>query len=247
MMNHRFKWQIMLTAVLIVAAAAFSGCSTVGVERENGRGDEARSITVLGHGEATGIPDVALIQLGVNLFESDLSQAVSEANETVQRVHDALLEFGIEQADIQTTNYNVWPEDQHDPETGMYTGERMFRVEVTMQVVVRDAERMSEVLDAGLEAGANNVYGISFRIDDTKPIAREARSNAIADATSRAEQLTIGMGLELGPVVSISEGVGQSQFVPPEYYGIGGGGGSISPGQSTVMVEVQVTYQVLQP
>jgi hypothetical protein len=105
---------------------------------------------------------------------------------------------------------------------------------------------MSEFIQVGLDAGVNNIYGVNLRLDETAALESEARSAAIADARSRARELASGLGRGLGEPVSISEGVLSAPgFVGvARAEGLGGGGAPISPGQSTVTVEVVVVFEL---
>jgi uncharacterized protein YggE len=191
-----------------------------------------------------------MIQLGVNVQADDVGAAVDAANEAIESVTTGLVEMGVEEVDIQTTNFSVWPEDVYDPEIGRPTGERVFHVDSTVNVIVRDISTMSDVISTGLEAGANNIFGISFSIDDTAPLAERARENAIDDAQFRAQALAEGMGLTLGDVVSVREFGGGGIVTRVDSVeaaaaeGMGGGGPPISPGQSRVSVQVEVTYSI---
>lgn len=234
---------------LLVGGMALGACAPQGGAQSAAEGAPSRTITVTGMGEALGDPDTAMIQLGVSVRDSDVASAVDSANEVVRSVTDALVGLGIEEVDIQTTNYSVWPEDIFDPETGRQTGERVFHVDSTVNVTVRDVSMMSDVISTGLEAGANNIFGINFSIQDTAPLANQARANALEDASARAQALAEGIGLTLGEVVSVTEygGGGITSRVaeaPAAAEGLGGGGPPISPGQTGVSVQVQVVYEI---
>jgi uncharacterized protein YggE len=105
----------------------------------------------------------------------------------------------------------------------------------------------------GLDAGANNVFGISFAIEDTAALEAEARSEAIVDVKERAEQIAQGLGMSLGEPISVGEGVAgapgpvYSYGLKGEAFGLGGGGGgaAISPGQTTIVMQVNVIYELL--
>lgn len=240
----------LVTMLMILALLALGACAPGSAGSAQGAGEDSRTVTVTGSGEALGDPDTAMIQLGVNVRADDVGAAVDSANEAIDSVTSALVEIGIEELDIQTTNFSVWPEDVYDPALGAPTGERVFHVDSTINVIVRDISNMSDVISTGLEAGANNIFGINFSIDDTAPLAERARENAIDDAQSRAEALAAGMGLDLGEVISVREFGGggivtrvQAVEVAAEE-GLGGGGPPISPGQSRVSVQVEVTYSI---
>src|SRR5262249_28194180 len=119
-------------AVVIIAAVA-TGCtspagpaptaaSTGGVG-----GSFANTISVTGSGESTGTPDVANLQLGIDVTESEVGAAISRANDVMTAVQAAVKGKGVQDADMQTVNFNVYPEDIFDP-TGQPTGERRYHV-----------------------------------------------------------------------------------------------------------------------
>lgn len=236
-----------LPVFAIILAAVMVGCSGAsGVG--SAQADFAMTISVTGYGEAQGNPDIAHISLGVNVLNDNVGTAVSEVNETIDRITSEVVALGVAEEDIQTASYNVWPEDRYSPETGLPTGERIFHVDSTLQVKVREVSKLGDVLEVALKVGANNVYGISFGIDDPALLTEKARLDAIEDARQRATQLAEGLGASLGKPVTISEGVvGPIVYAPVAVegkYGVGGGA-SVSPGQTTVSVQVQVTFELV--
>jgi uncharacterized protein YggE len=236
--------KMVIGLVLILGSLALAACA--GAEAES---PEVRTLVVAGVAEAKGTPDTATVQLGVSVSDENLAAAIDEANRTMQEVTEALIARGVRKEDIQTSFYNVWRQEIFDPQTGMPTEEVNHHVETSMAVTVRNIGELSGMIDAGLAAGANNINGISFQISDTSMLETQARTMAIEDANDRAREIAMTMGLNLGQILSISEG---GASVPGPYgYGFRGegmGGGapaSISPGQSTVSSQVNVMYEVL--
>lgn len=90
----------------------------------------------------------------------------------------------------------------------------LYRVNNTVDVTIHDMSKIGPVLDAAVAAGANNVWGINFALDNTDALGAQAREKAVADARSRAEALAKLQGLSLGPVVSVSEVVGARSGPP---------------------------------
>lgn len=201
-------------------------------------------ITVVGKGEAFGRPDQAQVQVGVEIFSPTIAEATAENEATIQRIMDALEEQGIAAEDVQTANYSVWAEQRYGdsgPE-----GIAGYRVANQVNVTIRDVEQVSDVLEAVIDAGANSVYGVSFSVADPAALEAEARAQAMADARERAESLAELGGVELGAIQVISEVIGQ-----PIQPFLGGGdravameaaSPSISPGQLSYHVQVQVTF-----
>jgi uncharacterized protein YggE len=232
--------------VLIIVALTLGACSPQVAGALTG--SEREMITVSGVGRALGDPNVATISVGVNVADEDIARAVAESNDTIEAITQALLGLGIAESDIQTTNFSIWAEEQWDPESGQRREERLYRVDSTLSMKVREVDRVGEVLETSISNGANNIYGLSFGIEDTTALAAEARSQALEDATRRAEEIAQELGVSVGKVITVSE---TSAATPAFFetgvgYGIGGGGGEppISEGSMTVTVHVTVGYAI---
>jgi hypothetical protein len=231
----------------VIAGLLLAACNTFGITPGSYGGPLVETITVTGFGEATGQPDVASVQLGVSVADPDVGEAVARSNQATKDITLALVELGVSSEDIQTSNFGVWPEDRYDPQTGQATGERIFHVDSTVVAKIRDIEKVGEAIGVALEAGANNVFGLTFSIDDSTALEAEARADAIDNARQRAEQLAQQFGVGLGEVVTINE----STYGPPVtysagYFGVGGGEGAppISEGSLSLTVTVNVTYAI---
>ncbi len=234
---------------LLVLMGMLAGCGSTGPSTAASSNSMADMLTVSGYGEARGNPDMATVSVGINISGTDISGVVQDSNETIAAITAAMQAIGIAPEDIQTTGFNVWPEDIWDNMTGQPTGEKRYHVDSMMQINIRNIDNVGKVLETALNNGANNIYGLSFGIDDTGPLAEEARKAAIADARARAQAMANELGLTLGEVSSASDQSGG--MVYPYFvgagYGIGGGGGEppISQGQMAVTVSVSVTFEIV--
>ncbi|TET29818.1 MAG: DUF541 domain-containing protein [Anaerolineales bacterium] len=239
---------IFLALVLLVVGCA-SGSGT-------GLTEERLTVSATGYGQAIGTPDLANVQLGVSIIDPDIGKAINDANAAIENITNAVVAQGVSSNDVMTSHYSVWSEEVYDPQTGMPTGETKYRVDINLAITVRDVHRMGELIAVALDAGATNISGINFTIDDTVALEAEARNNAIADVRDRAEKLAQGLGMTLGDPISVGEG---SAGAPGPVYsyglkgdiGMGGGGvgagvpSTISPGQTTIGVQVTVIYELL--
>jgi hypothetical protein len=208
-----------------------------------------QTITVVGQGSVRVEPDIANISIGVETMAETVSEAVAQNEVQMKAILAALEESGIPEKDIQTMNYSVYFERLAEPmptdtsaESSQPKGQ--YRVSNMVNVTVRDLEKVSTVLDATIEAGANNIWGVSFSLDKLETAQADARSKAMADAQARAEALAELSGVNLGPVMSISEvltggGVPMMALAADR---AAGGGGPISPGQVEVGYQIQVAY-----
>lgn len=207
------------------------------------------TVTVVGTGSASGSPDVANIQFGVEMFSEDLSSAFSDVNTTINDVITALVDAGVAREDIRTVGLNVYQDRGMSPmpmESAAADGPRpVFNVSNQIRVIVRDINTVPDVINAALAAGSNQIYGLDFQISDTETLLSTAREDAVANANARAAELAGLFGASLGEVVTIEEvntgGFGMYDMAMAEGRG-GGGGATIEPGQLSVQLQIRVTY-----
>lgn len=123
-----------------------------------------------------------------------------------------------------------------------------YRVSNMVEITIRDLTKVGEVLDAMVAAGANNVWGVSFDLDETKALEAQAREKAIADASARAATLAKLSGVAVGRVVSVSEIIGRGEMPMPmaaKSARLGSGGGTpVSPGEVKFATQVEVIYAI---
>ena len=152
--------------------------------------------------------------------------------------------------DIQTSGFSVWTERPYGPE-GPSGDEVLYHVSNQVAVTIRDLETVGTVLDAAIEAEANNIYGVTFSRADPSRVESEARKRAVADAQAKAQELATLNDVKLGDVVSVSEVIGERGG----YYaggvrqvalaaGVGGGGGPIAPGELELTLQLEIVYTV---
>ncbi len=217
-------------------------------------GTAVRTITVVGTGKASGAPDVAHVTVGVE-SQGPALQAVVDDNKTkMATLLAALKAQGIADKDIRTTNYNVFVENPQPPQPMVEgagkpaPGQLTYHVNNQVDVTVRDVAKLGDVLDKAVAAGANNVYGVTFSVDDPTKLQGMARANAIADAKTRAQDLAGLTGVTLGDVISVSEiisgptpvfaaDVGVRSLAAPAAV-------PIQTGELEVTMNVQVTYAI---
>jgi hypothetical protein len=194
---------LILAALLVgVAGAAYAQTDTPAAQ-----GDEAkvtRTVTVSGSGKVYLTPDIAYITIGVHTEGDNAAEAVASNNAQAQKVIDALKAEGIADKDIQTTNFSIYPQQEYDTE-GKPTGKVKYIVDNSVFVTVRDIDKVGDVLDAAVTAGANSISGIQFDVADKTAALSEARKAAVEDANVKAEELASAAGVTLGEVQTISE------------------------------------------
>lgn len=198
-------------------------------------------ISVVGRGSVLARPDTAYVSLGFQAENTSAKQAQAEAASKMNSVIEAVRAQGIAQADIQTSNYSIW----RDPQRNVFTASYELRV------IIRQIDKSSGLLDAVVSAGANSVSGISFGIEDTSALEKQAREKAMSEAAANAAELARLAGVKLGSVVSISE----NAALPPMPYAVMGremgapaaadASMPIEPGRNEITVNIQVTYAIV--
>jgi len=238
-----------IVAVLgFVAIGGLAGAYTLAQPRalaQGAAGTPPRTITVNGTGSATGVPDLANIQLGVDARDTNPAVAYEAADDQIETIAEALISLGIAAGDMQTSGFNLYWTDRYNPETGQPSDIREYHAQHTLNVTVREIDQTGEVINGAVSAGANVIHGLNFGIADETTMTNEARLAALADARDRAEQIAGAIGGELGEVVSISEGVTFVPVMMNSFGGMGGGGDAASISEGTLSVEVQVTVTYL--
>lgn len=247
-METQQRWVIgalgaaLLVAVMVAGAvlgAALSGPSSA--QAQPGV-TGMRQITVIGQGDVRVAPDLATVQLGVQTTAPTTQEALAQNSAQTQAMLDRLRELGVADRDLQTSGISIYP--THDQEARTITG---YTVSNTVQVTIREIAQAGTLLDQVVQAGANQVYGISFGLSDSAAVEAQAREAAMRNAQLRAEQLARGGNATLGSVLVISEQIGAGPIMPmPAMMSDKAAGGAmpVEAGEQVVSVQIQVTYEL---
>ncbi len=210
--------------------------------------EEDGGISVDGTGSVTVTPDIGVFDVGVEVTEETVALARAGAAEAMQRMRDAVTASGVEERDITTRSFNIYPQYDYSSEEGPpeIIG---YTVNNWIEVKVRDIDRLSDILDDAVTAGGDaiRVGGISFRVDEPEQYADEARKLAVEDARERAQQLADLAGVTLGSAISISEssgGFARQGVLRAEAAFAADTSTPISPGESQVSVTVHIVFAI---
>lgn len=218
------------------------------------------TVSFTGEGKVFAKPDIAAVSFSILTEASTSKKAQDDNSIKSQKVVEFLKKQGIEDKDVKTTGYNVYPQysyprpiplpAQNSPEyydsNPKITG---YQVNQSFEVKVRDLEKISAVLDGLVAAGANQVNHLGLQVDNIEKLKNEARELAIKDAKEKASTLRKQIGIRLGKIVNYYEGGGGypiPYLLKAEADGRGGdiGGPSIPTGENEIVVSVTITYQI---
>ena len=250
-------------AAVATVLVAFLAVKTVGAWIEAANLDSQTfgpSVSVRGTGKAVAIPDVATFSFGVQTTAESVEAAQADAAARLNAATDYLKSEGVNEDDIQTLGYDVYPHYEWIEEPCRYgascPGGRSlpvgFDVNQTVAVKVRDIKRAGELLSGIGKKEVTNISGLSFPVDDLEKVKDEARRLAIGDAKARAGVMSRALGVELdkiqglydvdtggGPYPMYKDGYGgmelQALSVPTP---------QITPGQQEVTVTVEIQYAI---
>ncbi|RDI75644.1 pHypothetical Protein [Gaiella occulta] len=189
--------RIAIALALLLAAAVAAGVARPEGARAVDAGPTTDSVTVGGTGTVASVPVRARLSLGVDT-RGDTARAALAANASAMRkVIEAVKAAGGREVGTQSVGLS-----QAFGQNGEITGYAASNV-VTTTIGI---DRAGAVIDAAVEAGANQVSGPSPSIADQAALYREALQAAVADARGRAQTLAAAAGRTLGKVTSMSEG-----------------------------------------
>lgn len=204
------------------------------------------TFNVSGEGKVNASPDIALVNLGVQATGSTVKAAQDEMNSAINRVSQAIKALGVEKEDIQTTNYNVYPNTDYITGSQRITG---YTASTNLSIKVREIDKANAVIDEATKNGANQIGGVSFDIDDKTKLENEAREKAVKDAKSKAEQAAKIAGFKLGRLVNYTEDFG-GYPVPMALRAMGAPEAvsdkatQIEPGSNEIIVNVTLSFEI---
>lgn len=243
------KGKIALGVLLILASASVSIVSVVMALKANNQD----RFSVTGSGTVYAKADIANIEVGLKTgTKKTAAEATAESTTKINKINTELLNLGVEDKDIKTSNYTLNP---------VYNwtnakGQELIGYEVTQTLTlkIRDLAKIGDIIAKTTEQGANQVGNISFTIDDEFELKNQARELAIIKAKEKAELIANQSGIKLGEVKNVYENY--SPIISTQAYSnakmmlesadqaSGLAAPEIQSGQNEVKVEVTLTYEV---
>lgn len=177
-------------------------------------------LTVSAEGRSTRTPDLAMFSAGVTTQGATAREALSANSQAMSRVVSALRKAGIAERDIQTSNLNlnpVYAQPRRLPDGNYEEGpQRITGYQVNNMVTVRQRklDEFGTVIDTLVSAGANQVNGPSFQVENSDAALDEARIAAMKAARARGNLYAQAAGLRVLRIISINESGGYYQPQP---------------------------------
>lgn len=204
MLNSR---HFALAAAIAIASSASFGPTPIRAQ-EIARDSGERRIAVSGVGEVAAAPDIAHLTVGASATARTAKAALDQTSDAVAAIMDGLKAAGLAEADIRTVGLSLSPrwERRRRADGSMENVQAGFQARNSLMVTCRDLAKLGELLDQLAKAGANEIGGIKFDIDERASQEDQARRLAVEDAKRKAALLAEQSGASLGAIMQIVEG-----------------------------------------
>ncbi len=248
------SWKIAATIAML--ATSWSLLSAAGTYSNSISPDRHRSFTVQGEGKVTTKPDIAEFSVSVSTEgkTTNLAETQKENAEKNNAIIAFIKESGVKDDDIKTSGYSIEPRYEYPncaylsicPPAKIIG----YTVRNTVNVKIRDFEKISPILSGVVLRGANNLSGPSFGIDDQDELKSRAREEAINKAKKEALKIAKASGIRVGRIMSINEDYSPVYPAYRSYMKVMDNEAAISapviePGSEEITVNVTIVYEIL--
>lgn len=207
------------------------------------------SITVEGHGEVQGKPDLATVTLGITTQGKTSAEAMEANARTAATLLSQLRERGLTDRDLMTVGLNLMPDYAQDKDRTAAPKIIGYRASNRIAVRLRDVSKIGAVLDLAAAAGVSDINGPVFGIADPQSLQDEARKKATADAKRTAELLAQSLGVKIGSVREIIDNAATRPMPEPRMLRAApaamGAPTPIEGGELTASASVTVTFELI--
>lgn len=184
-----------ITSVLAAALLVFSVAGT-----NLAAAAEPNTIAVSGMAEQEVAPDMAYIDVGINVRADDAETARTQEAQIASQIRKALLELAITDNDLQNTSYYLYQEYKVD-RNGVRTADK-YVLDSSIKVTVKDLDKLSQVIDNVVEAGATNISNITYALSTQNIIQRQLLATAVENARDKAAVVANAGSRTLGNMLS---------------------------------------------
>lgn len=256
-------WYVRLLLVLALAGliAAFGAYTYQTLKTAKYQYMGPTTINVRGEGEVMAKPDIGSFNFSVRAEGVDAAEAQAKSAEAINNILSYLKESGVEDKDVKTSNYNLYPTYDYGEDRVCAWGTYCppadpvidgYEVSQMVTVKVRNLDQSGDLISGVGSRGATDISGLTFTIDDESELQAQAREMAIADAKEKAKELADDLDVRIVRMVSFYE----EQNYPTPYYGYGAAEMSLSrdmamnaapqmpTGESEITSAVNITYEI---
>jgi hypothetical protein len=240
---------VQMTLIIVIGFIALAGIGYAVFSSSNPSSDN----TVTGNGQAVVkvTPDLVKVYFGVDTSANTSEKAKDKNAETVDKVITELLKQGFERKEIQTENFNIYPDYSWDNGKQELKGYKATHT-LVVEIPTNQSNKIGDAIDAGVNAGANINY-INFELSQAKQNEYKAQALKLAaeDANIKAESIAMGLNKKVGDLVSVSDN--NFYYNPWNIYSASGSSGvamakeattNIQPGNQEISASVTAIFEI---
>lgn len=171
-------------------------------------------------------------------------------SELMRSVFRALAQAGVSERDVSTSYLNLNPRYDYENRQNGQPKLVGYRASNQVSITTRNLDNVGPLIDALITAGVNNINSIQFSVSNADSAEDIARDQAIAKARRKAQSMAAAAGVELGRLVSLSEG---STPAPMPYFessalmarsAAADSAPPLAPGQREIRATVTLSYAI---
>ena len=238
---------VALGAVLVAgtASAAMAQTSTPAIA---GTMFNATTLNLSANGSTHTAPDQAVITLGVQTEAPTAAEAMRLNAQKMNQVIAALKKGGLESRDLQTSNLNLNPQYVYQENLPpKLTG---YQASNQVTITVRDLTKLGQAVDASVNAGATNIGGISFGLQNADKAEDAARLDAVKAVQAKADLYAKATGYRVARLVSLSEGGGYQPEAPVQFMAMARGKAAmdstpVEAGELKVQISINAIFELV--
>jgi uncharacterized protein len=189
---------IIVLGFVIIAGIGYATFSSLMPSKQN---------TVTGNGQAVVkvTPDLVKVYFGVETTAKTSQEAKDNNSVIVDNVITALLKQGFERKEIQTQDFNIYPDYNWDTGKQELKGYKATHT-LVVEIPTEQSDKIGNAIDAGVDAGALINY-INFELSQDKQNEYKAQALKLAseDAKLKADSIATGLNKQVGKLVSVSD------------------------------------------
>ena len=167
---------------------------------------DASTITVQGTAQVTADPDEVTVTANASVTAVTVGSAQEQMNAIVAAATQKLLELGVLEDDMVTTNYSYYPRYNYD--TNTVTG---YEANHTLEITCRDVQMLDGVIGALTDSGFTNIYSVNYDVSTRSELYQQALELAIARAEQKALRMAQTSGMTIVGIESITENGGYNE------------------------------------
>lgn len=157
-------------------------------------------VTVFGSSTTRVPPDMASIRAAVSIVEENPGEAFSLSKSNARAVDEFLRKQNVE--DFGTSRAALTRVMRMVNGTQQFAG---YQAKITFSVLLKDLDRVDELTEGLVSAGANEIDRISFETTKLKELRAETRRKAMGAAFDKAQNYCAAGGAVLGRILHIED------------------------------------------